>query len=300
MKIKKLLCIFSLILSLSMLSILKVEAEEDKVIEVTLPTEKITETNWVLRLTYREFYTIQNIMAGREPEGGIFYNPITNQHLFELHYDYDENSFYMTPFTDIVEEEFTFSIPDEWYNNAADGVESKFFEGYDKIKISFDALPSDTTTEIVLDFTKAKDMLDLPYVYNINPRIFFLNRDYPITGVYDDEKNEDRFINSNSEKVLAIINGDDYSITIPDDVSYEDNISFDVELDYLTQIKKLSYIFGKEPENDEDNIPTQDEDNINNIDTNPTTYNNEIVLLVLGGCLLCSIATITKSKRKIK
>lgn len=300
MKIKKLLCIFSLILSLSLLSILKVEAEEDKVIEVTLPTEKITETNWILRLTYREFYTIRNIMTGldrEESEGGIFYNPITNQHLFELHYGYDEYSFYITPFTDTVEEEFTFSIPDEWYNNVAGDVESKIFEEYDKIKISFDALPSDTTTEIVLDFTKAKDMLDLPYIFNTNPRIFF-NRDYPIIGVEDDEKNEVKFINSNSEKVLAIINGDDYSITIPDDVSYEDNISFDVELNYLPQIKKLSYIFGKEPENDEGNIPTQDEDNINNIDTNPTTYNNEIVLLVLGGCLLCSIATITKAKEK--
>ena len=157
MKIKKLLCIFSLILSLSMLSILKVEAEEDKVIEVTLPTEKITETNWILRSTYREFYTIKNIMANLEHEGDIFYNPITNQHLFELHYDYDENSLYMTPFTDTVEEEFTFSIPDEWYNNAVDDVEPKTFEEYDKIKISFDALPSDTTTEIVLDFTKAKE-----------------------------------------------------------------------------------------------------------------------------------------------
>ena len=104
MKIKKLLCIFSLILSLSMLSILKVEAEEDKVIEVTLPTEKITETNWILRSTYREFYTIKNIMANLEHEGDIFYNQITNQHLFELHYDYDENSLYVTPFTDTVEE----------------------------------------------------------------------------------------------------------------------------------------------------------------------------------------------------
>ena len=283
-----------LFLALSINALAK-EHVSGKTLEITLPLEAISKKDYCYRLTVREYFVYQSFILDFIDEN-IFYNPETNQPLFERHTT--DQGTYFTPYEGTAENDFTFIIPDEWRDN---GFFPALLNGYNKIKINFDVIPSEAIDEIVLDFPKVTSFLELPFMggYSLEVIMYEENTAYPIAIVEDG--NRTQVINRESNKILAVIN-DDTSITIPDDVSYEDNTTVIIkkeDIDYENDIK-ISFIFGEAPENDESNISVQDGNNINNIDTNPATYRNKIILFILCGCLLCSIMTINKAKRKIK
>ena len=243
MKFKKLLCIFSLILSLFMLSIFRVEAEEDKILEITLPLESVNTSAYQEKLTLREFMVIEFCMNSH-----TFYNPETNQALFERYSNNQE--FYVIPVDGASESDFTFTIPDEWYNRFGP---LPLLNGYSKIRIKFESLSVEPSTEIVCDFSKYDSYGDLTMdVASVFSLLMDENNDYPI-AVKQNESGEVQLVNRDSNKVLAIVNANDFSITIPDDVSYEDNTSFDVETPNAYErmdVRKTSFIFAKKRDGD--------------------------------------------------
>lgn len=276
---------------------LNASAKEDgsgKTLEITLPLEEISKNEYCYHLTEREYFVYQFFILGSIHDN-IFYNPETNQPLFERHTI--DQGIYFTPYEGTAENDFTFIIPDEWRDNV---FSPTLLNGYNKIKINFDVILSEAIDEIVLDFPEVTSFLELPFigVYSLEMIMYEENTDYPIAIVEDG--NRSQFINRESNKILAVIN-DDTSITIPDDVSYEDNTTFIIkkeDIGYENDIK-ISFIFGEAPENDESNISVQDGDNINKLDTNPTTYRNKIILFILCGCII-SIANLFKVRKKSK
>ena len=222
---------------------LNASAEEDKILEITLPLESGNTLAYQEKLTLREFMVIEFFMNSH-----TFYNPETNQALFERYSNNQE--FYVIPVDGASESDFTFTIPDEWYNSFGP---LPLLNGYSKIRIKFESLSVEPSTETVCDFSKYDSYSDLTMdVASVFSLLMDENNDYPI-AVRQNESGEAQLINRDSNKVLVIVNANDFSITIPDDVSYEDNTSFDVEIPNAyetTDMRKISFIFAKKRDGD--------------------------------------------------
>ena len=249
---------------------------EGEILEITLPLEETNVDDYLENLSLRESLIFRKYFSNLD----VFYNPKTNNSLFEMHSS--NNSFYTSPNKNIDDSEFTFAIPWSWYSAFTNDGFPNVLDGYNRIKINFKSVPLEPTTEIIVDFTKYKNMYDLSSSINDIINHLIDNDDYPIIALAN-ENGEIKLVKRDTNKVLAVINKDDYSITIPGDVGYDDNISFNLALNEGSEQIKLSFIF----------------DSTQNGNVNPATYKNVIALLILCGCII-SIANLFKVRKKSK